>query len=429
LAETSDAVIAEWVLNSSRYRVARELRRVAGTMLVCLPIGMAVANRSGPLFVTLAALATLAAIVTEKRHLVVLRRARSALLDPLGLAVAVFVAWSVLSLAWSSSPARSAAALGEALLPAAAAFVMSLGLSGQLRYFTGRSASRSLAAGIAAACLMVMCDRATGMQLHRALGLPGALAELNRSVLTIVVIGAPTLWWLARGRHVPSWSLAALAGLIAVTAFSSISGAATVGLSAATAVFIFARIFPRFATGAVLIGSGTSLAAAPVMGEILHKTLPPRFHELLAGTSSEARIQIWRSFGAAVREQLWGGIGFGASSEIAQASVAQTIPLDYRPMLAAGHPHNAALQIWVETGVVGAMAAFLVIALLLRSMARLHPRDRAPRLALLAGAGLAALVGHGAWQGWWIAAIGAAVTLFRTMDQETAHALVKSDLP
>jgi O-antigen ligase len=391
-------------------------------MLVCLPVGMAVANRSGPLFVTFGALATITAIATEKRQGVVLRQAQSALLDPLGLAVVFFVAWSVLSLTWSSSPARSAAVLGEALLPAAATFVMSLGLSDQLRYFSGRSASRGLAAGIAVACLMVIYDLATGMQLHRALGLPGALAELNRSVLTIVVVGAPTLWWLARGHHAPSWGLAALAGLIAVTTFCSISGAATVGLSAAAVVFTLARIFPRFATGAVLIASGASLATAPIIGEILYKIFPPGLHELLAGTSSEARIQIWRSFGAVLRERPWRGLGFGVSSEIAQASVAQNVPLDYRPMLAAGHPHNAALQIWVETGAVGATAAFLVIALLLRSMSQLRPRDRAPRLALLAGAGLAALVGHGAWQGWWIAAIGAALTLFRTMDQETAHA-------
>jgi O-antigen ligase len=387
-------------------------------MLVCLPAGMVVANRSGPLFVTLGALATLAVLVTENRVSIVSNQARSALQDPLGLAVVIFVTWSILSLIWSSSPARSAAVLGEALLPAVAAFVMSLGLSGQLRYFTGRSASRSLAAAVAVACLMVLYDLATGMQLHRSLGLPSAPAELNRAVLTIIVISAPTLWWLARGRHAPSWLVASLAGLVAVTVFFSKSGAATVGLLAAAVAFTLARIFPRFATGAVLIAAGAFVAAAPIMGEILYKVFPPSLHEVLAGTSPEARIQIWRSFGAALREQPWSGLGFGVSSEVAQADVAHNLPSDYRPMLAAGHPHNAALQIWVETGAVGATAAFLVIALLMRSMARLHPRDRAPRLALFTGAGLVAGVGHGAWQGWWIAAIGAAVTLFRTMDQE-----------
>ena len=69
-------------------------------------------------------------------------------------------------------------------------------------------------------------------------------------------------------------------------------------------------------------------------------------------------------------------------------------------MLGVGHPHNAALQIWVELGAVGAALAFLIFAFLLRSIARLYADAAAPRLALVAGAGMVALVGHGAWQGW-----------------------------
>jgi exopolysaccharide production protein ExoQ len=86
-------------------------------------------------------------------------------------------------------------------------------------------------------------------------------------------------------------------------------------------------------------------------------------------------------------------------------------------MLGVGHPHNAALQIWVELGAVGAALAFLVFAFLLRSIARLDAGAAAPRLALVAGAGMVALVGHGAWQGWWIACLGLAAVLFRTASE------------
>ena len=36
-------------------------------------------------------------------------------------------------------------------------------------------------------------------------------------------------------------------------------------------------------------------------------------------------------------------------------------------------------------------------------------------LALLGGVAAVSLVGHGAWQGWWAAAVGAAIVWFRSL--------------
>jgi O-antigen ligase len=96
-----------------------------------------------------------------------------------------------------------------------------------------------------------------------------------------------------------------------------------------------------------------------------------------------------------------------------EAPVAEQVAPDFATLLAVGHPHNAALQIWVELGVIGAFLGALVAALLLRGMAGLGRAELAAATALLA-AGLAdSLVGQGAWQGWWPAAIGAALVWFR----------------
>ena len=83
--------------------------------------------------------------------------------------------------------------------------------------------------------------------------------------------------------------------------------------------------------------------------------------------------------------------------------------------LAVGHPHNAAIQIWAELGAVGAILAAGVARPRLaidRGTCR-APRFGAASRALLAAIAAVSLVGHGAWQGWWAAAIGAAIVWFR----------------
>jgi O-antigen ligase len=78
-------------------------------------------------------------------------------------------------------------------------------------------------------------------------------------------------------------------------------------------------------------------------------------------------------------------------------------------MLAIGHPHNAALQIWTELGAVGAVLALGIVLLILYYVAlQPHPIG-SMSLALIAGATPVALVGHGAWQGWWAASLGSAI--------------------
>jgi O-antigen ligase len=136
-------------------------------------------------------------------------------------------------------------------------------------------------------------------------------------------------------------------------------------------------------------------------------------HEAMAASNSRARVDIWLSFGAAVRETPLAGSGFGSSARLHEAPLAARVPPERRELLGAGHPHNAALQVWVELGLLGAGLALAVALLALRSPARRGARALAPRLALFGGAAAVALVGHGAWQGWWAAALGASIVWFR----------------
>ena len=92
--------------------------------------------------------------------------------------------------------------------------------------------------------------------------------------------------------------------------------------------------------------------------------------------------------------------------------VSAAVPAEHRTLLGVGHPHDMPLQAWAETGAVGAGILALAGLLLLARLRRLPAREMAPRLALFAGAFAISVVGHGAWQGWWIAVLAAGIIWF-----------------
>ncbi|MFL5180895.1 MAG: O-antigen ligase family protein [Microvirga sp.] len=400
-----------------RAAMAKHLRWIAGTLLIIAAPAMIVGTRSSPLFLAAAAMLAAAVALVERRGRMAAEEIGQAFLTPLGMASLAFLAWALASLLWSSSPATTALSLLEALVPAASALIIAVGLSGQTRHFSSRTAALGLAFGLAVACAAMLLDLGTGMSLQRALGSRPQGFVLNRAVLMVLVVSTPVLWWLARDRLLPPSVYLAFGGLLAGSVISSHSGAAVVGGACALLIYGLARYAPRSAVGALLIGAFLSLAAAPIIGETMFRSISKAAHERMAGASSEARVAIWRSFEVVVRERPLLGWGFGVSPVIADDPRVRQIDSDTRAMLGVGHPHNAALQIWVELGAVGAALAFLVFAFLLRSIARLDAGAAAPRLALVAGAGMVALVGHGAWQGWWIACLGLAAVLFRTASE------------
>jgi O-antigen ligase len=205
--------------------------------------------------------------------------------------------------------------------------------------------------------------------------------------------------------------------LVAAAVTLSDSGAAKLGLMVAALVFWIARRLPRPTLKLAAVAAVATVGLAPVLGGIADRLIPTSAHARLADNHSRDRVDNWLSFGAAVREQPLLGAGFGASPRMGEMTVATQVPAERRTLLAVGHPHNAALQVWTELGSVGAVLGLAVLLLVLRSQRDTPAKKLAQRLALFAAVAAVGLVGHGAWQGWWSAAIGAAIVWFRSTDR------------
>lgn len=398
-----------------RLRAAGRLRMAAAAVLAVMPFGMAIAHRSSQAFLVVAAVLALLAALLDGGWRPAARDASAWMRTPLGLAMGGFLGLAALSLAWSEVRRTSLHALGEFGLALVASLVFAAAM-GRLP----RPVFRVLAGAVALGAVLILFELSHDLVLHRALRMRFDSYIFNRSSLTLLALVIPLAAWAARGEARPADRLAvALAALLAVAAIlRSDSGAAALGLAVAVAVFVVARLAPRAALWLAALGFGLSLALAPVMGDLFGRLLPAGLHQELSQAHSRERVDIWQSFGAAIREQPVLGGGFGSSARLIDTGVVARIPPDNRPLLGMGHPHNAAIQVWTELGVVGAALACLVLLLVLRRLWLLPAGDLAPALALLGAASIVSLIGHGAWQGWWASALGAAVIFMRSVPGE-----------
>jgi O-antigen ligase len=393
---------------------AERLGRIAAFVLATMPLGMAIAHRSAPLFLGISTVLLVAAVIADGDLVRLLREARAALTTPVGLAAAAFFGWSLVSIGWSEVRGASWRAFGEFWPTIAAAFVLSLALP-------ARAPRRSLwilAGAIALACTSMLLELRLGLSVRKWLGVRAWQFIFNRPALTVMVTIVPVLVWLtgtAGRRHRPL--AAALAALAALLITVSWSGAASLGLALMVLVLPLAWFWPRMALWISAAALVAGFAIAPFQGAIANSLIPPKLTAELADTHSRERIDVWLSFGAAIREDPILGAGFGASARLQDTSVAARVPPERRALLEVGHPHDAAMQIWTELGIVGAALATLLLLLLLWSMRAWPARKLAPALALLAGVASVALVGHGAWQGWWAASVGAAIVWLRVAER------------
>lgn len=402
---------------------AGRMYAAGGALLAALPLAMVLANRSSPLVVGLAALAFLAGRWAEDAP--ALRRVLLApLRTPLAGAALGFLAWALVTLAWSPFPAASLRVLGEFLPTLLAAYLLACLAPGRIPAF----APRLGAVAIGLAGLLIAADLASDLALERALGRRVAAFVHNRPALTLDLVAGPLalVLWKGRARGLAAATLA-FAGL---GVLRSISGAAQLGLLAGAAMAALARLLPeRVGLGLAGLGLGLAVALAPVEGDLLARAMPEAAHERLVQSSSRARVAIARSFGAAVAADPWRGAGVGTSARFAETPVARTVPDAMRVLLGVGHPHNSFLQVWAELGLPGAVLAALTLMLMLARIARLPPADRAAALGLVACAAAIAFVEHNGWAAWWTAGLGAAITWMRAASPAGAIVTPEMDGP
>ena len=264
----------------------------------------------------------------------------------------------------------------------------------------------TLAVSLTLISVLMAVDALSGQAIYRALRLSAhatGKAEMieskaARGCYTVALLFWPVAIWMRRAGWNAPLAVLAIGFVIACVGLNVDAPLAAVVLGGA--VYFAVRRFGREAIWALLILTLVYFALAPTIVELLGRFAPPMHNA--AGVAKEswgARIAIWRFTADRIAEKPWLGWGMDASR------VFDPIPL---------HPHSAALQIWLELGVVGVLLAALFWSWL---WARLGAQVDLSSSSGAVGAATAVIyltigaLSFGVWQEWWLALGVIAVTV------------------
>ncbi|WP_237215170.1 O-antigen ligase family protein [Falsiroseomonas oryziterrae] len=387
------------------------LRSPCFPVALLLALGPAVAVAQFRTFAPMVPVILLLAVIAHWR---IHRRLPWPRMSPLLALSLALAAWGVVASVWSPELLRgveTAAALGAlAFLGAAAAQALSEDTAENRRRL-----GRALVIGLVLGIALLAFDHASQNLFRRAVrgfptwtpfigfGLKPAVSIL--ALLLPLVLAVPGLSRIAKaaillpGLAVALWlpgesaKIAAVAGVI-VALLATLAPRAVARLSAAALAVVFIAA-PLLFTAA--------LARAPDLSP-----LP---------VSAAHRVLIWDFVGDRIAERPL--LGWGMESSRAIPGGTQTFDrgtldrfgLD-SPAERAGfavpnaqrlplHPHNNALQVWLELGLVGAVIAAALGAAAMLAAGAIGPAA----LGVAVSAAVTGQLSFGAWQPWWVAAM------------------------
>jgi O-antigen ligase len=263
---------------------------------------------------------------------------------------------------------------------------------------------RILAWGLAAFGAVLLVEAFTGGAIYQGLRqliqdpIRPDLARKNIAHGSFVLA---VLWPVAAAAGVragaPAWLALPMAAGAAVLAQLFLSDAPVLAVGLAIAVAAVVWVWPRSAPKALALAAG---AGALVMPLVVLGIRVFGLGEHLPLSWSQ-RVSYWSYAIDRIAEHPWRGWGLDASRA-------------FSPHIQL-HPHNGALQIWLELGAVGAALGALVWAFAFRRLAR----DERSLVAAGAAGSLAVYyffgaVSFGVWQEWWLA-LGALVAVIAAL--------------
>ncbi|MBO9422720.1 O-antigen ligase family protein [Labrenzia sp. R4_2] len=355
-------------------------------------------NIATPIFVFVAVLLLLFAAIDRSPKAVfqsVIDTARS----PAVLLFEVLVVFMALSVGWSTSVDRS--------LETTVHFAGNLVLFGLCVAALAVSASARLIRSILfplaiiGTALFLVSEVIFGTPVRALVGASPEVFRMNRAAVALVLMLPFVLYALPQSKKVPGVRLAAVL-TVGGAAFMSDSETAKLAFIATILllpVFVLLKDKGIWFLGLLTLGT---FILMPVISPHVMSLIPDVLASRLPYGSVGIRADIWTAFSSLIGNHFFLGHGVDAS----YMAAVDYKDLDIEPFLGWGHPHNFAIQVWYELGVIGVVLFAALICLFFGSL-RVVPLDLLPAvLSTVAAVWTVALVSHGAWQAWWWCLVG-----------------------
>jgi O-antigen ligase len=324
--------------------------------------------------------------------------------------------WGAITALWAPEPGRA----GLLALTLAAMMLLAHGAAGAAQ---GARLMPWVGFGLVFGLAAAFADWQSGNALRAAVrGLKEVPASLMfglkpaASLMALLLpMGFALPWpWFARAAL-----LVLGAGVLIVLPGETARLATIAGLAAALLSLAAPRLMPK------LVGAGVAvlILLMPLLVAFI-----PQFPSASLPPSAVHRLVIWDFAAARIAEKPLAGWGLEASRAMpggrAQPDAATLDRLNItapaqRAFLVLPHvevmplhPHNGALQLWLELGGIGA----LIAAALMLALGFAAARSAAPAVGagMLASAAVTGMLSFGLWQAWWVASLLLAMVAITT---------------
>lgn len=329
------------------------------------------------------------------------------------LLLIAFWGWALITSAWSAQPGYAQAGKLAVLVPLGLLFVAAAGAPEDRRL--------TQAFGVAAFALLTVLmtvEALWDMPLNRSANPEIPPSEVVRNINRGAAVVLAITWGAAASLLANDRAGLARAVLAASALLALPFGlwANLVAFLIGLAAFAVAFSAPRFAVMSVSAGFAFWMLAAPFATPLILAN--QRLVDALP-LSWAARAGIWDYVCARILEQPW--LGHGLDSARAVTDRIQVRELDMRGVPL--HPHSASLQIWYETGAIGAALAAAALLAMGWTVSRAFAANRpaaAAAAATIASLGIIANLSFGVWQEWWNATLFVSAALVAALAQQRA---------
>ena len=196
-------------------------------------------------------------------------------------------------------------------------------------------------------------------------------------------------------------SLIASVIIVFLIIFSAVLNNLTTGIFSVIAVLLsmwFSYIYPKIAPSFFIYIAVLLLLFAPILAYLSFLITEPGLTDL--PMSWDHRLRMWGYCWNIISEHPLVGAGFDASRTFNDTFFAK----DGRELtLLSLHPHNLGIQIWTETGLVGAVFAAILLFSSIRPLKKITSNKKSS--VAFSGVIVASItissLSIGAWQLWW----------------------------
>lgn len=227
---------------------------------------------------------------------------------------------------------------------------------------------------------------------------PAVLRNVGRGASVYVILAGPGVALALTRSRIGPW-LATFIALSAIPIALSFGMAANlVALIAAAAAFLLATRWPRSTLFGVVLVTAMWIIFAPLAITAIGPLGPEARADL--AFSWEWRWETWTYARELIVQRPFLGWGMDSARTFNDTVQMRGFTVDRMPL----HPHSAALQLWLELGMIGAMlgAAALVSVIHSASSRMNMPRPQgAAAASALAAMTVLSFVSYGVWQEWW----------------------------